>query len=135
MAHINAYLNFNGNARAAMLFYNECFGGELVMQKIAESPMAVQMPAEMSNHILHSTLTSENFVLMASDMMSNKIAVGNNVTLCLQCGSDEEINLLFKNLCNGGKINQPLQQSYWGATFGELIDKFDICWILNHSKK
>jgi PhnB protein len=44
MTHINAYLNFNGQCREAMTFYQECLGGELVMQKISESPMAARVP-------------------------------------------------------------------------------------------
>ena len=135
MTQIISYLNFNGNTREAMTFYKECLGGELVMQKIGESPMAAQMPGEMAARILHSSLTKEGLVLMASDMMGDKIINGNNIILCLNCGSDEEINSFFNNLSTGGKINQPLQQSFWGATFGELTDKFGIKWMFNYSKK
>jgi PhnB protein len=134
MTHINAYLNFNGNTKEAMTFYKECLGGELVMQKIAESPMAAQMPSEMGAKILHSTLTSNAVVLMASDCMGDKVVNGNSVWLCLNCSSNEEINSFFNNLAKGGKINEPLQQSFWGATFGSLTDKFGINWMFNHTK-
>ena len=66
MTQINAYLNFNGNTREAMSFYQQCLGGELVMQKISESPMAAQMPSEMGPKILHSSLTKNGLVLMAT---------------------------------------------------------------------
>jgi PhnB protein len=56
-----------------MTFYQQCLGGELVLQKISESPMAARMPSEMGAKILHSSLTKENLVLMASDMMGNKL--------------------------------------------------------------
>ena len=46
MTNINAYLNFNGQCREAMTFYQQCLGGELVMQKISESPMAARVPSE-----------------------------------------------------------------------------------------
>lgn len=135
MTQINAYLNFNGRSREAMTFYKACLGGELVMQKIAESPMAAQMPSEMGNKILHSSLTKDGLVLMASDMMGNAIIPGNNVGLCINCSTEEEIDSFFNNLSVGGKINQPLQQSFWGATFGEVTDKFGINWMFNYSKK
>ncbi|MEI7735185.1 MAG: VOC family protein [Ferruginibacter sp.] len=135
MTHINAYLNFNGQAREAMSFYQQCLGGELVMQKLAESPMAAQMPSEMGNKILHSSLTNEHLILMASDMMGRSTVTGNNVMLCVNCSSEEEINNFFTNLSAGGKIHDPLQQSFWGATFGKLTDKFGIHWIFNYSKK
>jgi PhnB protein len=134
MTQINAYLNFNGHTREAMTFYKECLGGELVMQKIAESPMAAQMPSEMGPKILHSTLTNNAIILMASDCMGAAIVNGNNIALCLNCGSEEEITRFFSNLAAAGKVNEPLQQSFWGATFGSLTDKFGIHWMFNYSK-
>lgn len=134
MAQINAYLNFNGQTREAMTFYKECLGGELVMQKISESPMAARVPSEMGAKILHSSLTKDNLVLMASDMMGHSVVRGNSISLCVNCSSDEEINSYFDNLSKDGRIVEPLHQSFWGATFGSLTDKFGITWIFNHSK-
>ena len=59
MGKLNPYLNFDNNCREAMNFYKDCIGGELVFQKVSESPlMAAQMPPEFKDHILHSSLTS-----------------------------------------------------------------------------
>jgi PhnB protein len=134
MTQINAYLNFKGNCKEAMTFYQQCLGGELVMQKISESPMAAQMPSEMGPKILHSSLKKEGLVLMASDMMGNKIINGNSINLCINCSSYKEINDFFNGLANGGKVMEPLHQSFWGATFGVLTDKFGITWMFNYSK-
>lgn len=134
MTHINAYLNFNGQAREAMTFYHDCLGGELVMQKISESPMAARMPSETGAKILHSSLTKNNLILMASDMMGNSVVKGNSISLCVNCSSDEEVNSFFSNLSRGGSVNEPLHQSFWGATFGSLTDKFGITWIFNYAK-
>ena len=135
MTQINTYLNFDGITRDAMTFYQQCLGGELIMQKVAESPMAAQMPSEMGAKILHSSLTKDGLLLMASDMLGRSTVNGNNVMLCINCGSEEEINSFFNNLAAGGKINDPLQQSFWGATFGKLTDKFGVHWMFNYSKK
>jgi PhnB protein len=32
----------------------------------------------------------------------------------------------------GGKITMPLQDQFWGATFGMLEDKFGVSWMFNH---
>ncbi len=93
-----SYLNFNGNCREVMNFYQKCLGGELFMQKISESPMAAQMPSEAGANILHSSLTKENIILMGSDMMGQGLVKGNYVTLCMNCSSDEEINTYFSSL-------------------------------------
>ena len=134
MTQINAYLNFNGRCREAMTFYHECLGGDLTLQKVAESPMAAQMPSEMGASILHSSLTRDGIVLMGSDMMGHNLVNGNVVSLCLNCSSDEEINEFFTKLSTGGNVKMPLHQTFWGATYGELTDKFGMNWMFNHTK-
>jgi len=131
---LNPYLTFNGQCREAMTFYQQCLGGELVMQKIAESPMAAQMPSEAGANILHSSLTSGSIVLMGSDMMGENKIRGNDFFLCLNFTSDEEINACFTKLAEGGTIKMGLHQTFWGATYGEVTDKFGYNWALNYSK-
>jgi len=135
MAQINAYLHFNGNCREAMAFYKECLGGELTMQAVGESPMAGQMPSEMHKNILHAQLVKDGFVLLASDMMGPEVASkGSTISLLLDCRSEEEIKTLFSNLSSGGEIGHPLKEEFWGATFGDLTDKFGINWLFNFDK-
>jgi PhnB protein len=131
MTKLNPYLNFNGKCREAMTFYQECLGGELIIQKISESPMAAQLPSEAGNTILHSSLTNDYIVLMGSDMMGAGLVKGNDVTLCLHCSNEEEITAFFDKLSNGGHVRTPLHQTFWGATYGELTDKFGMNWMLN----
>lgn len=135
MTHINAYLNFNGQCREALTFYKECLDGDLYLQKISESPMAAQMPSESGPNILHGSLTRNGVVmLMGSDMMGKALRPGNSVVLFLNCSSDEEINNFFTRLSAGGQIKMPLHQSFWGATYGELTDKFGLLWMFNYPK-
>lgn len=125
------YLNFNGQYQQAMTFYQQCLGGELSLQKISESPMAAQMPSEAVKNILHSTLTNNLMVLMGSDMIGSGLVPGNAINLCINCRSEEEINLFFSKLAVGGEVKEPLHQTFWGATFGKLKDKFGIQWMFN----
>jgi PhnB protein len=136
MALLNPYLNFNGQCREALTFYQECFDGELALQKISESPMAATMPSEKSAHILQGTLTRNGTVLlMGSDMIGNHLRPGNSIGLCLNCTSDKEINTLFNRLSAGGQVKAALHQSFWGATYAEVTDKFGISWMLNYTKE
>ena len=130
---LNPYIHFNGKCREAMIFYHNCLGGELSMQKVSESPMAAQMPSEMGGNIMHSSLTREAVVIMASDMCTNPIK-GNDVTLCLNFNNDEDVNLIFNKLSEGGQVKTQLHQTFWGATYGEITDKFGINWMFNSSK-
>jgi PhnB protein len=135
MTQINSYLTFNGNCREAMTFYKDCLGGELIFQTIGESPLSDKMPRQMKDCILHATLTKNALVLMASDMVSESgLVKGNAVSLSLNCSSEEEIKKYYAKLSAGGTANHPLEDSFWGALFGDLTDKFGNHWILNFNK-
>jgi PhnB protein len=134
MTRINAYLNFNGKCREAMKFYQECLGGELTLQRVSESPMAAQLSATAGANILHSVLVRDGLILMGSDMLGDALKKGNEVTLCLQCSSNEELHSIFDRLATGGQVKIPLHQSVWGATYGELTDKFGIQWMFHYSR-
>ena len=134
MAQINAYLHFNGNCREAMTFYQECLGGELTMQTVAETPTASQMPPEAQQQIMHANLTRGGLTLMASDMMREAPLHGNTISLMLYCSSEEEIDRCFASLSAGGTVNFPLTQQFWGAVYGELTDQFGLNWMLNFDK-
>ena len=135
MTQINSYLTFNGNCLEAMTFYKECLGGELTFQTIGESPMADKMPQQMKDCILHATLVKGTLVLMGSDMVSESgLVKGNAVSLSLNCSSKEEIKTCYEKLSSGGKANHPLEDTFWGALFGNLTDKFGNHWLLNYDK-
>lgn len=135
MTQINTYLTFNGNCREAMTFYRECLGGELVLQTIGESPLADKMPPQMKDCILHSTLTKGSLVLMASDMVGEQgLIKGNAVSLMLNCSSEAEIKACYAGLSSGGVATHPLENSFWGALFGDLTDRFGNQWLLHFDK-
>jgi PhnB protein len=126
---INAYLTFNGNCREAMAFYRSCFGGELVIMAVKESPMANQWPAAMQEHILHAGLTCGDLVLLASDMTAPDGPVrGNTISLALNCNSETELQRFFHNLSEGGNITHPLHTFYDG-TIGAVTDKYGMNWV------
>jgi PhnB protein len=135
MTNINSYLTFNGNCREAMNFYKECLGGELFLQTIGESPMSDKMPPQMKESILHSTLTRGALILMGSDMVGEDgLIKGNAVSLILNCSSEKEIKTFYSNLSKGGEATHPLENTFWGALFGGLTDKYGNHWLLNYDK-
>jgi PhnB protein len=135
MTKINPYLTFNGNCREAMTFYKECLGGELSLQTVGESPLSEKMPPQMKDCILHATLNNCALVLQGSDMTPQSgLVKGNNVSLSLSCTSEEEIKNCYAKLSEDGKADHPLEDSFWGATFGDLTDKFGNHWLLSYDK-
>jgi len=134
MTQINPYVGFHGKCTEAMNFYKSCLGGELMFQKIGESPIADQFPASMKEQVLHSSLTRNGvLLLMATDCVGPQgFTQGNNIALSLNCSSEEEINTFYSKLSEGGTIIDPLKQQFWGALFAVFTDKFGINWMLNY---
>jgi PhnB protein len=136
MTQIHVYLTFSGNCRQAMTFYKECLGGELTFQTIGESPLSGKMPKPMKDCILHATLVKGGLVLMGSDMVPPPgLIKGNAVSLSLNCSSEEEIKTFYAKLSAGGKADHVIEDTFWGAMFGDLTDKFGNHWLLNYEKK
>ncbi len=132
---INSYLTFSGNCREAMTFYKECLGGELRFQTVGESALADKMPAHMKECIVHSTLTKGALVLQGSDMTPQSgLVKGNSVSLSLNCNSEEEIKNFYAKLSVDGNADHPIEDTFWGAMFGDLTDKFGNHWLLNFTK-
>ncbi|HMI08643.1 MAG TPA: VOC family protein [Flavobacterium sp.] len=135
MARINSYLTFNGNCREAMAFYKSCLGGELILETIGDSALACKLPSEMKPLVMHATLTNGDFVIMATDMVNDKgLVKGNSVSMMLDCDSETEVRLLYRKLSDGGEATHPIQDSFWGALFGDLTDKFGNQWLLHFDK-
>jgi PhnB protein len=119
-----------------MSFYRDCLGGELTLQAIKDTPLGAQCKEGTENDIMHSTLQKDGLLLMASDMIGPEgLHQGNNMSLCVNCSSEEEIRTFFQNLSSGGTVIDPLKQQFWGALFGVLTDKFGIRWLFNYDPK
>ena len=133
---ISSYLTFNGNCKEAMTFYKDCLGGELILQKVGESPFSEEMSEKMRESILHSVLIKGELKLMGSDMVGEQgLLKGNAVSLMLECSSEEEIRSYYRNLSMGGRATHPLHLTHWGALFGDLTDKYGNQWILHFNYK
>lgn len=131
---LTPYLMFNGTCREAMTFYQHCLGGELMVQTFADTPAAAHMPADAQQNVMHSMLTTDDMLLMASDAGMGPVAKGDMVSLSINCHSTEEIQRLFSLLSAGGTVTMPLEDTFWGATFGIFTDRFGIDWMLNYDK-
>jgi len=135
MGKLNPYLCMLGKCREMMVFYAACLDAQLTIQTVAESSVASQLPAKYQDQVMHSILEKGDIVIMASDMSKTSSVTGNNVQLCINCSSEEEINLYFTRLAAGGEVSDPLQEMFWGGLFGALTDRFGIYWMFNFETK
>ncbi len=133
---ITSYLTFNGNCREAMTFYQECLGGVLELMPIGDSPMADRMPQAMQDCILHARLQTGELTLTGSDMVGEQgLNRGNAVSLMLDCESEAEIRSYYDRLAADGSATHPLENTFWGALFGGLTDRYGNHWLLHFGRK
>jgi len=52
---------------------------------------------------------------------------------CVSIGIDKpaEAERIFKALAEKGTVQMELQQTFWAARFGMLVDRFGIPWMIN----
>jgi PhnB protein len=141
MKAVNPYLNFNGQAEEAMNFYKSVFGGEFIgngIMRMNEAPGISELSEEEKNRVMHVALPLNNgSMLMASDIlpsMGHKLVVGNNNYISLAPDSREEADRIFNALSQGGQVEMPMQDQFWGDYFGSFKDKYGVNWMINYSK-
>lgn len=132
MEAIVPYLNFNGDAAAALSFYTKAFDGKILFQQtFGEAPM--ESPAEQKSKIMHATFQAGDLTFMVSDSMPDQpVTGGTNMSLSLNFKTVTDIDKTFAALSDGATVTMPLQDTFWGAKFGMLTDKFGINWMFNH---
>jgi PhnB protein len=136
MTTLTPYLLFDGSCHKAMAFYKSCFGGELTLTKVKDSPAKDFMPAFQQEKTVNARLRSDHVDISASDwLMPERTPVrGNTVCLFLSGGTFEELKALFERLSEGAEVTDPLQEKFFG-TYGALNDKFGVRWMFHANKK
>jgi PhnB protein len=132
MQAITPYLMFNGNAAESMLFYVKALEGKIVhSQTFGESGMPVS--EEAKDRIMHALLEADKLQFMISDFQpDNEVKSGSQISLSLNFDDIESINKTFDSLRVDGEVNMELQDTFWGARFGMLDDKFGVSWMFNY---
>ncbi len=130
------FIRFNDSkGQEAMNFYKDCFGGELEVMKVKDSPMAKDIPADKQENIMHSMLKSDKATFIGMDMMRDKAVIGDNVGISIDCESDEQLRDYFTKLSAGGDVFMAPEMQFWGGLFAVLTDKYGVEWMLNYQKE
>ncbi|MEB3223959.1 MAG: VOC family protein [Candidatus Sericytochromatia bacterium] len=138
MARTSTYLNFPGTTEAAFAFYREVFGTEYAqpIQRMGAAPAGGPPLSEAEQQlVLHVELPIlGGHVLLGTDAvasMGHALTMGNNVHLNLEPDTRAEAERLFAALAEGGTVEMPLQEMFWGALWGSLTDRFGLKWMVN----
>jgi PhnB protein len=143
---INPYLNFNGNTEEVFNFYKSIFGGDFpFLMRFNQAPPEADdtegcagegVPEGEENGIMHIALPIGSTMLMGTDVTSNmpQVTPGTNTSLCLSVDSREDADRIFGALSEGGEVQMPMQDMFWGDYYGMLTDKYKIQWMVSYNE-
>ncbi len=129
-SRLNPYLSFAGDARQAMEFYENVFGGTLVLNTFGEfgSPEGTD-----GDKIMHGMLETETgFTLMGADSApGTEHQPGGSMSVSLSGDDGDQLRGWWAKLSEGGTVTLPLEKQMWGDEFGMCVDRFGVPWMVN----
>jgi len=129
---LNSYLFFNGQCEAAFKFYEKCLGGKIEAMLTHEGTPAEQdVPSEWRKKILHARLTVGDQALMGSDAPPERYDKPQGFSVSLNVDKPAEAERIFRALSENGKVQMPLEQTFWAVRFGMCVDRFGTPWMVN----
>jgi PhnB protein len=126
------YLFLYGRCEEALEFYQGVFGGSYELMRVADTPMASEMPPGSGNRVMHASFTADGIAFMASDGQDTKPVDTDtgNISLALSFDDGARGERIFNALAAGGTIGMPIDKAFWGGRFGMLTDKFGSEWMV-----
>ena len=126
---INPYLHFKGNCAEAIAFYENAFGIKAQdVTKFSDIPSSEGYIPESGteNYITHACLNFGEHAIFMSDWTDAE--AGTNISISVAFNTVDEAKVAFDKLAVGGKVETPLDKTFWSQAWGSLTDKFGIVW-------
>jgi PhnB protein len=132
---LEPYLFFSGKCEEALSFYKDVFGGQIeFLSRWSEMPQDAGGPPvtpETANRVMHATFQAPGVSFMASDASPGKAYGEGPVSLSIATEEIAEAERVFNRLADGGNVEMPMQDAFWGAKFGMLTDRYGIDWMVS----
>lgn len=135
---IEPYLQFNGNCAQALEYYRQhLHGTDLCLMPFRGSPGQEQVKEDWYDKIMHGSVQLGSTMLMGSDGgCTEDGAKGmSGCSVCLTLDTPEEAERAFDALARDGKVQMPLEETFWAKRFGMLKDQFGVAWMVNCLKE
>lgn len=126
------HLNFQGQARAALAFYQEAMQGQCMLFSYADAGAAHDTAD--ADHIVWGQVSAPNgFRIMAYDVQAGKPwHPGENAFfVSLRCDTVEEAATVWNRLADGAAVIHGLAPSQWSPLYGMLKDRFGVTWVVD----
>jgi PhnB protein len=128
MSDLTPYLNLPGTAREALTFYGGVFGCEVKLFTFAEFNRT-DGPADA---IAHGYLVGGLVTLFASDVVGDEKPLETQGLMFALLGTAPPATLRqwFASLSDGGRVVDDLQKRPWGASDGQVVDRYGLHWLI-----
>jgi PhnB protein len=130
---VTTNLVFDGGCAEAFALYARVLGGTITFSlRYRDSPMAGDVPAAWGDKIVHTTLTLPNGSrLFGSDAAPGTYEAPRGFSLTINPPDVDAAGAVFDALADGGQVTMSLQDTFWAAAFGTLVDRFGVPWAIN----
>ncbi|ROU08493.1 VOC family protein [Lysobacter enzymogenes] len=127
------YLSFDGDCREAFETYQAILGGKIhALMPFGDNPGCEGLAAAEREKIMHGCYELDGFMLMGTDATEQYPYQGvKGAHVALSLNDPEDAARIFKALAQGGKIEMPLQETFWALAYGILTDRFGVPWMVN----
>jgi PhnB protein len=118
--------------KEAIEYYQSILGGDIQRTQLADG---IEMFKGHEGKYIHAELHFDNgFMIYFNDVFGKEPTIGTNIEIGLELENDEEINRIHEAFAQEGRVKMELQNTFWGARYGKVTDKYGITWELNYQK-
>jgi PhnB protein len=129
--NVQPYLSFEGRCDEAIEFYKTAIGAKVEMlMRFKEAPDQSMMSPGSGEKVMHAALRAGDAMLLMSDGRCTGTTNFHGIALALSVPTEAEAERTFGALSEGGKVNMPLQKTFFSSRFGMLSDKFGVGWMV-----
>ena len=130
---VQPYLFFDGKCEEAIEFYKKTLGAKVIMlmrfKDSPEPPPPGCGPTD-STKVMHAQFQIGETIIMASDGRATGKPKFEGFSLSLSLPTEAEVDKVFANLSDGGRVEMPLAKTFFSARFGMVVDKFGVFWMV-----
>ena len=136
MMTISPWINFNGNAEEAFVFYKSVFGGEFAKVTRLKDLASAEFPVgdADADKIMQIILPIGGAgMLIGNDVPEFMGKVNENENrskIHVNAESKEEAEKIYNGLSVEGQVEAPMSDGPWGTYFGMFRDKYGIEWVV-----
>jgi PhnB protein len=122
------YLHFAGTAREALTFYGDVFGCSVQLHTFEEFSRT-DGPADA---IAHGYLSEGPVGLLAADITGDErpLRCEGMMLSLLGTADPSTLKVWFSKLAQGGRVVEDLQARPWGASDGQVVDRYGLHWLI-----